>query len=803
MNNRPNGRKQNITGTAKKTEKKGSGLGIGPVGKSDAYQGRTGSSSSSSGMSRATTRAIGGGSTVIIIIAVILFAVFGKNLFGNGTTVPTNPGTNQTPAIQQGSDTTSTPGGSILQGLSGLFTGYTGATGTSSASSSNGWSSEASSNTNTLNSTVASSARAKYTKINGNGNDHVTIMVYMCGTDLESKSGMATSDLTEMASATLSGDVDIIVYTGGCKKWQNNIVSNTYNQIYKIEKGGLRTLVSNDGNASMTNPTTLTNFINYCTKNYPANRNILIFWDHGGGSISGYGYDEKNSSTGSMSLAGINTALKNAGTKFDIIGFDACLMATLENGLMLENYADYLIASEETEPGVGWYYTDWVTALSKNPSLSSLEIGKNIVDDFVSTCARQCRGQKTTLSVVDLAELGATVPAKFSDFATDTSGMINNGEYKAVADARASAREFAPESRIDQVDLVHLANNIGTTESKALAKALLNCVKYNKTSTNMTNAYGIAIYFPYSNKNTVNNAVRTYEALGMDSDYTQCLRSFASLGLAGSSASSSSPLDSLLGSFSGSSALSSSGVSDLIGSLLGDSSFSSFFGRGLSTDNMVSYITDNQLDSSKLTWTKEGSNYVLKMSEEQWSLVHDLTLNVFLDDGEGFIDLGLDNVYQFTDSGDLIGSYNGAWLTIDGQTIPYYFMDQTSDGDVWAITGRVPILLNGDHAELIIVFDNENENGYIAGARYIYEDGETDTVAKGINELTVGDEIEFVCDYYTYSGEYVDSYILGDGIVYTGNHEISDMYVDGGECVATYVFTDMYGAEHWTEEIPD
>ncbi len=76
-------------------------------------------------------------------------------------------------------------------------------------------------------------------------------------------------------------------------------------------------------------------------------------------------------------------------------------------------------------------------------------------------------------------------------------------------------------------------------------------------------------------------------------------------------------------------------------------------------------------------------------------------------------------------------------------------------------------------------------------------------MAKGINELTVGDEIEFVCDYYTYSVEDVDSYILGDGIVYTGNHEISDMYVDGGECVATYVFTDMYGAEHWTEEIPD
>ena len=63
------------------------------------------------------------------------------------------------------------------------------------------------------------------------------------------------------------------------------------------------------GNASMTKPATLTKFINYCSKNFPANRNMLIFWDHGGGSVSGYGYDEKNPSAGSMDLAEIDLAL--------------------------------------------------------------------------------------------------------------------------------------------------------------------------------------------------------------------------------------------------------------------------------------------------------------------------------------------------------------------------------------------------------------------------------------------------------------------------------------------------------------
>ncbi len=143
----------------------------------------------------------------------------------------------------------------------------------------------------------------------------------------------------------------------------------------------------------MVKPETLASFIRFCGKNFPANRYGLIMWDHGGGSISGYGYDEKNKMAGSMTLTGIKEALAGGGVTFDFVGFDACLMATLENALMLDDYADYLIASEETEPGVGWYYTDWLTKLSQNTSMPTTEIGKNIIDDFVAACAKQCPGQ--------------------------------------------------------------------------------------------------------------------------------------------------------------------------------------------------------------------------------------------------------------------------------------------------------------------------------------------------------------------------------------------------------------------------
>ena len=367
--------------------------------------------------------------------------------------------------------------------------------GTRSGGVFSGWQSAA--NTGRLDSSVAPGAREKYTKLLGGGEDTATIMVYMCGTDLESRSGMGTANLQEMLDARFGGDITLLIYTGGCKAWKNSVVSSSANQIWQVKDGKLICLKENLGSVPMTDPDTLSGYIRWCAENYPASRYELILWDHGGGSVSGYGYDEKFASSGSMNLAGLDTALKSAGVKFDFIGFDACLMATAETALTMAQYADYLIASEETEPGVGWYYTDWLTAFGENTSLPTIQIGQHIADSFVDTCAQKCPGQLTTLSVVDLAELETTLPGVLADFSKSTAKLIQNQQYQSVSNARSGAREFAQSSRIDQVDLVHLARNLGTKEGQTLADTLLGAVKYNRTSSNMTNAYGLSIYFPY------------------------------------------------------------------------------------------------------------------------------------------------------------------------------------------------------------------------------------------------------------------------------------------------------------------
>lgn len=759
--NKPRARQKTVSSGGSGIHRRGGGLGTGPVG-----SGSGGSYSSGGGVSKG---AIGGGSIGLIAIIAVIIKLFGGS--GASSNVPEGYG--------QGS------GNNYMASTAGE-----------------------------VDRTVAAGSREKYTVLKGDGKDKVTFMVYMCGTDLESKHGMASNDLKEMAAASLGKNIDIIVMTGGCKQWKINSISNSVNQIYKVSDGKLELLEADMGTKAMTDFSNLSAFIKYCAKNYPADRNELILWDHGGGSVSGYGYDEKNKSAGSMDLGNLSRALEQGGVKFDMVGFDACLMATAETSLMLNDHADYMIASEETEPGIGWYYTDWLNALAKDTSMPTIDLGKMIVDSYIEKCAQQCPGQGTTLSVVDLAEFANTVPDKLGGFSKSVTGLLSDKQYKTVSDARYTTREFAISTKIDQVDLADLSTNIGTKEGEALAKAVKGAVKYNRTSANMSNAHGVSIYFPYRRASYVDKACSTYNTIGIDGEYSKAIRQFASMETTGQVASggTQSPVGSLLDV--GSSAVSAIGNSDMVTSLLSsfllggsdrsikglDDGNTDFMNdNALSDKDTADYISKNMLDPSALVWTENNGKYTLELSKEQWSLVHALDLNMFYDDGTGYVDLGLDNIFTF-DGDKLVADTDGDWLSINGQPVAYYHTDTIENGDEYTISGYVPVLLNGERAELILCFDNKNPSGYIAGAVSDYVDGETETVAKGLTEFQTGDTIDFVCDYYSYDGTYSDSYMLGEQLVYDGNITITNTAV-GGKVKLTYRFTDIYDQQYWTTAI--
>jgi len=209
------------------------------------------------------------------------------------------------------------------------------------------------------------------------------------------------------------------------------------------------------------------------------------------------------------------------------------------------------------------------------------------------------------------------------------------------------------------------------------------------------------------------------------------------------------------------------------------------------------YISEHHLDPAALVW-KEGR---ISLSESQWNEVMDLALNVFVDDGEGYINLGLDNVYE-TDGNDLLADFDGTWISIDRQPVAYYYLGTVENGeDEYLTCGYVPALLNGERVNLRLNFDHLQPDGYIAGAEPVYPGGETELQAKNLISVGEGDQLQFLCDYYDYEGNYKDSYYLGDPITLGAETEIANTAIDDRPTRATWRLTDIYQQQYWTPAI--
>ena len=747
-----------------------------------------------------------------------------------------------------------------------------------------------------VNGEVASGARKKYTKLRGKGRDKVTLMVYMIGSDLESTGGMATSDLNEMAYSGLENrNVSVLVETGGCKRWRNSVVSAKKLQRWFVSGRGIG-LIEEDSLSPMTDEEELADFIRFCAKKAPADRYILILWDHGGGSVSGFGHDETYPND-TMNIGELSKALREGGVKFDFIGFDACLMATLETALAVEPYADYMIASEESEPGTGWYYTNWLKMLDENSSVNTLNLGRRICDDFTSKNMMYASATGTTLSVTDLSELNSIVAGRLADFGTGLTEQLKNRDYMNVARARTGSREFASSSRLDQIDLVDFCNLLDSPESRRLAEAVRSAVKYNRVN-NVPDAYGLSIFFPNSSLRSVNSMISLCEDIGVDSEWTEGLRTYAAMEQSGQimansshswGSSSGSLIDILLGSGSsgdgsydfgntpslletlfgsdaqpytdsyniydsyssmsesdiysllsqaapgGSGAYSSGSSYDSYGSSYGSSCGADsgnlldiLTGGYASTDGLYYGANDYSsvwpyeeedtsagssllglaaellfgrapVSSDTLALTKKDGRNVLELDEEKWEQITDAQLEVLIDDGECYLDLGLDNVIEYTEEGDLIDEWNGTWLTLNGQPVAVYpVSDEDEDGDGLYITTKfIPALLNGERVNLIVEFNEETGEDSVLGAEKVLATGVRE---KGYIPLKQGDIIQPVCDCFTYEGSFQGCYELSDEIVVPegGALRLANMKIAGGRRILyTVRLTDLYQAHYW------
>jgi hypothetical protein len=257
---------------------------------------------------------------------------------------------------------------------------------------------------------------------------------------------------------------------------------------------------------------------------------------------------------------------------------------------------------------------------------------------------------------------------------------------------------------------------------------------------------------------------------------------------------------------------------------------SSWINEDLIRDSLE-YYEKNGVDFNHLQIISKGGQKVLVMTEDQWNNVSSLEQNVFLDDGQGYIDLGLDCVYEYNDDGDLIMDYDGTWLAMNGQIVSTYIISQDYVGDDYTILYRVPAFLTHEvkaadstlreesesdpgklddsadgilteRVNIIIAFTSDAPDGIVLGAQTDYQNL-TPTVTKGLIDIRKGDKIDFLCDYYSYNGEYQDSYMLGKQMTFSGEWEINNLPIGGEGFQMMYRITDQYGAQHWTPSVTE
>ena len=269
--------------------------------------------------------------------------------------------------------------------------------------------------------------------------DEWTILIYMCGADLESKNQLATSDLQEILKVSNQPDnVNIVIETGGASSWSRKYsISSSKLERWHVENKSLAKDASLTY-ASMGLTSTFQSFLEYGLKNYPADKTGVILWNHGG-AMHGVCYDEKkndDSLLASEIKSAVSGALSNcgmSGQKLEWIGYDACLMQVQDIAEMNSPYFNYMIASEESESGYGWDYDSWIDDLYAGKDTKS--ILKAIVDGFISdNGGASSSSSDQTLSYLNLNNISAYKTA-WENLATALDAKLTSGNKSSFTNA--------------------------------------------------------------------------------------------------------------------------------------------------------------------------------------------------------------------------------------------------------------------------------------------------------------------------------------------------------------------------------
>ena len=508
---------------------------------------------------------------------------------------------------------------------------------------------------------------------------------YLCGTDLESNGGAATMDLEEMLAVTLPDNVTVVIETGGTKMWQNDFVDADARERFVYRGNEMRRMESL-APASMGDPQTLVDFLSYCNDNYPAERQALILWDHGGGSLVGMLSDE-NYPGEILSLPGLGAALEAcpaASGMYEIVGFDACLMATIDMVSVLNGHARYMVASEELEPGIGWDYAGLFSALAQNTNQSGAELGRAICDTYYEDCRKYSVEKTTTLSVIDLT---LALPLLEAYDAVGKEALLAGCEqretyFSAFGRAGNKSQNYggggdgkgSPYDMIDLGDLVINSADLLPENGSRLLKALEDCLVYQVKGDYCARASGLSCYYNYSSND---KALQIFSGL----DTSEAFLHFFDYSMQGK--------------------LSKEGEA-FVAQLAQEQAAGEVDTAHLTTSSEMG------LDDLPLIKGTSNPKWEINVGPKLHEYISKIytTRSYLTEDKSRVIFLGYDSGYEYLDrqQGYIRDDFKGSWYAIDGNLI-YCFekeLQVSPDGEYAYQVFESPVQLNGENWNLVL-----------------------------------------------------------------------------------------------------
>jgi hypothetical protein len=329
-------------------------------------------------------------------------------------------------------------------------------------------------------------------------------------------------------------------------------------RFYVTQDGDLRQVNSQEvadlGEVNMSDGETLVDFVTWAVDTFPADKHVLIMSDHGMGWPGGWsdpapggrgdpGIPLSSALGDELFLMELDEALgeirvQTGIERFELIGLDACLMGHIEVFDALAPHARYAVASQETEPALGWAYAGFLDDLKRNPDMDGAELGQLIVDSYIQDDQRivddearaellrqgspmgglfglsgpptaeqvaQQMKQSSTLTAVDLSAMPQLMAS-----VNNLSHSLQGAAQRDVARARTYAQSFTsvfgrevPRSYLDLGSFAQLLKRESGNDDVAQAAdqvlaALKKTVIAEKHGPKKPGATGVSIYFPNS-----------------------------------------------------------------------------------------------------------------------------------------------------------------------------------------------------------------------------------------------------------------------------------------------------------------